>query len=278
MAAARDPYRIWVSEVMLQQTQVKTALRLLPAFPGAVSPRCGAWPPPTGRSSRAGTGLGYYARARNLQRRAAARARPPAAACPTAGQEFRALPGVGDYIAAAVLSIAFDRPHAVVDGNVRRVLARLLALDARRTRRRAARRFQSHADRLLDRARPGDFNQAVMELGRWCAPRGRPPATPAPSKPSAAHGARGRSTASPPRACAPYPGDRRGRRRDRQERPRARHPPPRGGPARRALGVPGRQDRAGRVARRGLRARDRSLGHDELLDSRASVTAWLPER
>ena len=87
-------------------------------------------------------------------------------------EEFRALPGVGDYIAAAVLSIAFDRPHAVVDGNVRRVLARLLALDAPANTPAAARLFQSHADRLLDRSRPGDFNQALMELGALvCTPR-----------------------------------------------------------------------------------------------------------
>lgn len=163
----RDPYRIWVSEVMLQQTQVKTALpyyrRFLRRFP--TLRRLAA--ADEGAVLKCWEGLGYYARARNLHR-AAARVTAAGGRVPDRWDAFRALPGVGDYIAAAVLSIAFGRPHAVVDGNVKRVLARLLALDAPA----AARLFQSHADRLLDRSRPGDFNQALMELGALvCTPR-----------------------------------------------------------------------------------------------------------
>jgi A/G-specific adenine glycosylase len=167
----RDPYRIWVSEVMLQQTQVRTALpyyrRFLRRFP---SLKCLA-----GADEQAvlkcWEGLGYYARARNLHR-AAARVVAAGGRVPDRWAGFRELPGVGDYIAAAVLSIAFDRPHAVVDGNVKRVLARLLALDAAADSPAGTRAFQAQADRLLDRARPGDFNQALMELGALvCTPR-----------------------------------------------------------------------------------------------------------
>jgi len=167
----RDPYRIWVSEVMLQQTQVKTALpyyrRFLRRFP--TLRRLAA--ADEGAVLKCWEGLGYYARARNLHR-AAARVAAAGGRVTDRWDDFRALPGVGDYIAAAVLSIAFDRPHAVVDGNVKRVLARLLALDAPANTPAAARLFQSHADRLLDRSRPGDFNQALMELGALvCTPR-----------------------------------------------------------------------------------------------------------
>jgi A/G-specific adenine glycosylase len=166
----RDPYRIWVSEVMLQQTQVKTALpyyrRFIREFPTlrklAVAD--------LGDVLKRWEGLGYYARARNLHR-AAGRLAADEGRVPGRWEEFRALPGVGDYIAAAVLSIAFDRPHAVVDGNVKRVLARLLTMAAPANQAASHRRFQAEADRLLDRRRPGDFNQALMELGALvCTP------------------------------------------------------------------------------------------------------------
>jgi A/G-specific adenine glycosylase len=168
----RDPYRIWVSEVMLQQTQVKTALpyyrRFFRSFPrvqdlaqAELQAVLKAW-----------EGLGYYARARNLHRAAARVVCEHAGRVPNRWEPFRDLPGVGDYIAAAVLSIAFDRPHAVVDGNVKRVLARLLALEEPVNAAGARPLFQVHADRLLDRRRPGDFNQALMELGALiCTPR-----------------------------------------------------------------------------------------------------------
>jgi A/G-specific adenine glycosylase len=167
----RDPYRVWVAEVMLQQTQVKTALpfyrRFLRQYPSLQ------------RLARADQqavlklweGLGYYARARNLHRAAGLLAESRSRV-PDCWEEFRRLPGVGDYIAAAVLSIAFGRPHAVVDGNVKRVLARLLQLNAPANAASSRKIFQEQADRLLDRRRPGDFNQALMELGAVvCTPR-----------------------------------------------------------------------------------------------------------
>jgi A/G-specific adenine glycosylase len=168
----RDPYRIWVSEVMLQQTQVKTVLpyyrRFLSRFPrirdlaqADLEAVLKAW-----------EGLGYYARARNLHRAARQLTQRTPGRIPDRWEEFRTLPGVGDYIAAAVQSIAFNRPHAVVDGNVKRALARLLIIDAPADAAASRRVFQAAADRLLDRRRPGDFNQAVMELGALvCTPR-----------------------------------------------------------------------------------------------------------
>jgi A/G-specific adenine glycosylase len=167
----RDPYRIWVSEVMLQQTQVNTVLpyyrRFLRRFP-TLRKLAGA---DLEEVLKLWEGLGYYARARNLHRAAGILVACCDGRIPDRWEEFRALPGVGDYIAAAVLSIAFDRPLAVVDGNVKRVLARLLTMAAPANHTASHRIFQSQADQLLDRRRPGDFNQALMELGALvCTP------------------------------------------------------------------------------------------------------------
>jgi len=168
---ARDPYRIWVSEVMLQQTQVQTALpyyrRFLRQLPTLRS-LAGA---DLGMVLKLWEGLGYYARARNLHRAARMLAAGGNGRIPDRWEEFRVLPGVGDYIAAAVLSIAFDRPHAVVDGNVKRVLARLRMIAAPANQSASRKIFQAEADRLLDARRPGYFNQALMELGALvCTP------------------------------------------------------------------------------------------------------------
>jgi A/G-specific adenine glycosylase len=166
----RDPYRIWVSEVMLQQTQVNTALpyyrRFLARFPTLRKLAAAD----LGEVLKLWEGLGYYARARNLHRAAGFLA-ADGGRIPDRWEGFRALPGVGDYIAAAVLSIALDRPHAVVDGNVKRVLARLMTLATPVNQAASHKLFQAQADRLLNRKRPGDFNQAVMELGALvCTP------------------------------------------------------------------------------------------------------------
>lgn len=167
----RDPYRVWVSEVMLQQTQVKTALpyyqRFLQRLP-TLRKLAGA---DLEEVLKLWEGLGYYARARNLHRAARMLVDRGGGRLPDRWEDLRALPGVGDYIAAAVLSIAFDRPHAVVDGNVKRVLARLRRITVPVNRTASHPVFQAEADRLLDRRRPGDFNQALMELGALvCTP------------------------------------------------------------------------------------------------------------
>jgi A/G-specific adenine glycosylase len=169
---AADPYRIWVSEVMLQQTQVATALpyyeRFLERFPN-LDRLAGA---ELAEVLKAWEGLGYYSRARNLHRAARQVADEHHGRLPEERPRLRALPGVGDYIANAVLSMAFQQPLAVVDGNVLRVLARLLCLKAPVNHPASRPHFQAEADRLLDPACPGDFNQALMELGALvCTPR-----------------------------------------------------------------------------------------------------------
>ncbi|MFO7706777.1 MAG: A/G-specific adenine glycosylase [Desulfobacterales bacterium] len=200
----RDPYRIWVSEVMLQQTQVKTALpyyrRFLKRFP-TLRKLAGS---DVGDVLKLWEGLGYYARARNLHRAGALVLECHGGRVPDRWEPFRALPGVGDYIAAAVLSIAFNRPHAVVDGNVKRVLARLLTLTDPVNQSAARGVFQAEADRLLARRRPGDFNQAMMELGALVCTPASPQCAICPLAPlCAAH--RGGATARYPSRAAPRP-------------------------------------------------------------------------
>lgn len=152
---------------MLQQTRVETVipyyLRWLERFPH-IDALADA---PVDDVLKHWEGLGYYSRARNLQRAAQMVRERHAGAVPTRFDDLRGLPGVGHYTAAALASIAFAEPHAAVDGNVRRVLARVFDLPAPRPAE-----LQQLADRLLDRAAPGDFNQAMMELGATvCTPR-----------------------------------------------------------------------------------------------------------
>ncbi|ADV66135.1 A/G-specific adenine glycosylase [Deinococcus maricopensis] len=161
---ARDPYRVWVSEVLLQQTQVARGLvyfeRFLAAFP-TVQALADA---PEADVLKAWEGCGYYARARNLHRAAK---RVAAQGFPASYDAWRALPGVGPYTAAAVSSLTLNEPRAVMDGNVRRVMARL---HAERTPTDAW--AQARADELLDHARPGAWNEAVMDLGATvCIPK-----------------------------------------------------------------------------------------------------------
>ena len=166
----RDPYAIWISEVMLQQTRVAAVIpyyeRFLSRFPDLES-LAGAsetdllahW-----------AGLGYYYRARNLQR--AARNALEAGTFPADYDGIRHLPGIGEYTAAAVASIAFDLPYPVVDGNVYRVLSRVLNDRTNIASGPARKHFTVLAGAILDRTRPGDFNQAIMELGATvCLPR-----------------------------------------------------------------------------------------------------------
>ncbi|HXI41698.1 MAG TPA: A/G-specific adenine glycosylase [Bryobacteraceae bacterium] len=165
-----DPYCILVSEIMLQQTRAQTVIpyyeRFLQRFPD-LSALAEA------REQEVLTywgGLGYYSRARNLQR--AARAIVAAGQFPTDYDGIRELPGVGPYTAAAVASIAFNGPHAVVDGNVLRIIARLSDDGADIALPKTRARFQQIANQWLDGRDPGQFNQAMMELGATvCLPR-----------------------------------------------------------------------------------------------------------
>lgn len=167
-----DPYAIWVSEVMLQQTQVNTVLSYYRTFMKRF--------PTVHQLARAKEeavlktweGLGYYARARNLHQAAAMVVDKHSGCVPDEWTELRRLPGIGDYIAAAVLSIAFQQPLAVLDGNVKRVLSRLGCIAIPVNRSTGGGVYQDLAQSLLNHNHPGLHNQAMMELGALvCSPR-----------------------------------------------------------------------------------------------------------
>jgi A/G-specific adenine glycosylase len=162
-----DPYRVWLSEVMLQQTRVETVKpyfhRWLERFPTLQA----LAEAPLDDVLKAWEGLGYYSRARNFHRAVREVAENHGGLVPGDPEAFRALPGVGRYTAGAVMSIAFGREEALVDGNVRRVFARWTDDPAP-----AEPALWSLAGALAPGARPGDMNQAVMELGATvCVPR-----------------------------------------------------------------------------------------------------------
>jgi len=164
---SRDPYRVWVSEIMLQQTRVAAViehyhefLRRFPTVEKLAAAReasvLAAW-----------SGLGYYRRARMLHAAAKIVARERGGTFPSNAKDWLVLPGVGRYTAAAIASIAFREAVAVVDGNVERVLQRIEGQAL------SGEKLWDAAERVLERKRPGDFNQAMMELGATvCTPRG----------------------------------------------------------------------------------------------------------
>jgi A/G-specific adenine glycosylase len=167
-----DPYRIWLSEIMLQQTRVAAAIpyyeRFLVRFP-SVEALARA---PQEEVLRLWSGLGYYSRARNLQKTAQEIVAKHNGVFPSEPAEALALPGIGAYTAAAILSIAYQKKHAVLDGNVARVIARLNAVGGDLRANGTWQKLQGSADRLLDEKSPGDWNQAMMELGATlCTPR-----------------------------------------------------------------------------------------------------------
>ena len=170
--ANREPYRVWVSEIMLQQTRVETAgpyfKRFLAKFP-TVHTLAAA---PLDAVLKTWEGLGYYSRARNMHL-AAAEIVNRGGLIPSDVQQLLALPGIGRYTAGAIASIAFGRDEPVLDGNVTRVLCRLFAIAGNPKSPRIARRLWRVAGELLPRGRAGEFNQAVMDLGATiCTPRG----------------------------------------------------------------------------------------------------------
>ena len=189
-------YKTVVSEFMLQQTQVKTVLpyfaRWLAEFPNFTSLAAA----PEARVLKQWEGLGYYARARNLHRLAKALAARPKA--PRTAAEWRELPGVGPYTAAAIVSIAFGEAAACVDGNVVRILARLTADGSKfRDSASAARELSPLAEALLARDAPGDHNQAMMELGATVCTKGSPSCTACPVRVFCSTGPRGHAKKFP---------------------------------------------------------------------------------
>jgi A/G-specific adenine glycosylase len=168
----KDPYRIWLSEIMLQQTRVAAVIpyyqRFLERFPDIRA----LAEAPDQEVLRLWSGLGYYSRARNLQRAAQQIVSAHGGEFPRTAVEALALPGIGSYTAAAILSIAFGARHAVLDGNVARVLARLDAIRGDLREKRQWQSLQQSADQLLDPKSPSDWNEAMMELGAMiCTPR-----------------------------------------------------------------------------------------------------------
>ena len=165
-----DPYHVWLSEVMLQQTTVQA---VKPYFAKFLS----LWPTvndlaaaPVDDVMAAWAGLGYYARARNLKKCAEAVATDHAGIFPDTEEGLRALPGIGDYTSAAVAAIAFNRPSAVMDGNVERVISRLYAVHEPLPGSKPA--MKARVKALTPDTRPGDFAQGMMDLGATiCTPK-----------------------------------------------------------------------------------------------------------
>ncbi|MBN8996685.1 MAG: A/G-specific adenine glycosylase [Rhizobiales bacterium] len=193
-----DPYRVWLSEIMLQQTGVTT---VKPYFEDFVA----RWPDvealaaaPREDVMKAWAGLGYYARARNLKACAEVVADQLGGRFPDNAAALRALPGIGDYTAAAVAAIAFDEPAAVVDANIERVVARLFAIAT--SLPAAKKEIRARQAELTPHRRAGDFAQGMMDLGAAiCTPK-RPACALCPFEPACAAHAEGAEEAYPVRA------------------------------------------------------------------------------
>ncbi len=171
--ADREPYHVWLSEIMLQQTQVETVIpyyqRFLAAFP-TVADLAAA---PLDSVLKLWEGLGYYSRARNLHRAAQVIVNELNGHFPTTAHGLQKLPGIGRYTAGAIASIAFDEAVPVLDGNVIRVFSRLLDLEDDVGQTATMNTLWKLAEALVPTQRAGDYNQALMELGRRiCKPRG----------------------------------------------------------------------------------------------------------
>lgn len=167
----RDPYRIWVSEIILQQTRIAQGtdyyLRFVERFPDIASLAAAS----EDQVLKQWQGLGYYSRARNLHRAAQLLAEQFDGQFPRSYHQVRSLPGIGDYTAAAICSIAYRMPYAVLDGNVYRVLSRYFDLDTPIDTSAGKKLFTRLANEQLDQDRPGDYNQALMDFGALqCTP------------------------------------------------------------------------------------------------------------
>jgi A/G-specific adenine glycosylase len=169
---SEDPYHVWISEIMLQQTRVEQMgtyfTRFVARFPTIFDLAAAD----ESDVLKVWEGLGYYARARNMHKAAREIVDERSGQIPDTYDELLALSGIGPYTAAAVSSIAFDRDHAVLDGNVIRVLCRLLRIEGDPRRAAVKAQLIAASDRLLQPGRAGDFNQGMMELGaRVCTPQ-----------------------------------------------------------------------------------------------------------
>ena len=202
-----DPYAIWVSEIMLQQTQISTVVpyfaRWMTRFP-TVAALADA---PLGEVLKAWEGLGYYSRARHLHAAAQKVAREMDGRLPQTAAALRQLPGIGPYTAGAIASIAFDEAAPVLDGNVIRVLTRLFDLSDDVTRTETKKRLWALAAELVPSRRPGDYNQALMELGQTVCTGAKPDCARCPLRPhclAAAQGTQLERPVRPPRKNTPH--------------------------------------------------------------------------
>lgn len=170
----RDPYAVWISEIMLQQTRTDTVsgyyTRFLNRFPNIAA----LAQADEQEVLKYWEGLGYYSRARNLHKAAQIMQREYGGRFPTTYEGIRALPGVGDYTAAAVASIAYRLPYPAIDGNLTRVLARVHGVREDADRPSVKRLIHELGEREIDRERPGDWNQALMDLGATICVPGTP--------------------------------------------------------------------------------------------------------
>jgi A/G-specific adenine glycosylase len=165
-----DPYAVWLSEVMLQQTTVTAVQKYFGAFLARWPTVASLAAAPTEDVMKEWAGLGYYARARNLHACAKTVAREHGGHFPQTEEELLALPGIGPYTAAAIAAIAFGRRAVVIDGNVERVVARLAAIETPLPQAKSA--IRAFADQMTPQSRSGDFAQAMMDLGATiCTPQ-----------------------------------------------------------------------------------------------------------
>lgn len=168
----KDAYKIWLSEIILQQTQVVQGLSYYLKFTQKYPKVKDLAVAPEDEVLRLWQGLGYYSRARNLHASAKFIQDNFKGKFPSSFSEIKELKGVGDYTAAAIASFAYDLPHAVVDGNVYRVLSRVFGIKTPIDVSQAKKEFQHLADELLDKKNPALFNQSIMEFGsQYCKPQ-----------------------------------------------------------------------------------------------------------
>ena len=171
----RDPYRIWVSEIMLQQTRVQAVLEYYARFMAELPDVYALAAVGEERLFKLWEGLGYYSRARNLHRAAQVLVNDCGGEFPRTREELLRLPGVGDYTASAIASIAFSEPEPAVDGNLLRVAARVGGIAEDIMDARVRKCFRAMLTESIDCERPGEWNQAMMDLGATvCLPNGAP--------------------------------------------------------------------------------------------------------
>lgn len=168
----QDPYKVWVSEIMLQQTRVDTVIPYFNRFITQYPTVYDLAKADSQEVLKAWEGLGYYSRARNLQHAVREVVETYNGTVPKTPEELGSLKGIGPYTRGAILSIAFDQPEPAVDGNVMRVLSRVLKIEDNISEHKVRRQFEQHVRELISIEDPSSFNQGIMELGALiCTPK-----------------------------------------------------------------------------------------------------------